>query len=256
MKILKKAAFVIAGVTTLMAPLSLGAVAYAQQATTPLKCSFRGSEEFPEGACDLAVDKLVSVNGGAFVEADTSADAAQAQVGDTITWKIILTNESSDGFTPYGWAHVKDLLPSGVSYVSSSATIGVYNTSGSFVNEWTVPLANSDGFSNLPATLTIVSTSTATGLFQNTAELTGYEYPFGPDGAVPYQDDNDSNDSNDAWIDPSGKPVVLADSTTTSGTLANTGDNTLASAIAGGLIVVAALTVNFANRKQAYKLNR
>jgi uncharacterized repeat protein (TIGR01451 family) len=194
------------------------------------------------GDCDLAVDKQVSVNGGAFVEADTPADAAQAHVGDTITWKITVTNESTEGFTPTGTVYVNDLLPTGVAYVSSSATSGNYITSGLFANHWLLPLLQSDGdggfITTLPATLTITSTSNSTGLFENIATLDKYDNGH-CDGGCVYGDSNPDNDSNDAWIDPSAPPAVLGLNSGDPQVLAltNTGSSTVPSLIAGILIV-------------------
>src|SRR5690349_46581 len=60
------------------------------QQTVPVRCTVQDGE-FPtmttEG-CDLGIIKQVSVNGGAFADADTSPDAVPAHVGDTVTWKI------------------------------------------------------------------------------------------------------------------------------------------------------------------------
>ncbi len=160
------------------------------------------SVSFNTEFCDLAVDKQVSINGGTFVEADTAPDAAQAQVGDTVTYKIKVTNNSSEGLTPHGIVYVSDVLPGGVTYVSSSATAGNYITNGFFANYWYLPLLNGDNTSNLPATLTITTTSNATGLYQNTATLAKYDINGQCDGGCPYVDANAANDSNDAWIDP------------------------------------------------------
>lgn len=245
MKTIKKVALAIAGAAALLTTLGLAATAHAQQVA--LSCS-GGSDEIIaediEQICDLSVDKQVSINSSSFVEADTSADAAQAQVGDTVTWKIVVTNNSSEGLTPHGAVYVHDLLPSGVSYGSSSATAGNYITSGFFANYWYIPLLNSDSRTNLPATLTITSTSTATGLFQNTATLAKYD-AGSCDGGCAYVDGDPTNDSNDAWIDPSAKPAVLAASTTnSSSTLANTGNSAVVNIVAGVLILTAVGIVN------------
>jgi uncharacterized repeat protein (TIGR01451 family) len=188
--------------------------------------------------CDLSVDKLVSVNGGAFVEADTSSDAAFAHVGDTVTWKIIVTNNSPEGLTPHGVVYVKDELPSGVSYQSYSATNGTYNyNDGSlFENDWVLPLQDT-----LPATLTITTKSISTGLFQNTAILSLYD-TGSCDGGCPYADADPSNNSNDAWIDPQSNPVVLGASTTVLGA-PNTGYGKPNSTDSSILALVASATI-------------
>ena len=265
MKNIKKAVIAVIGAIPLMLPL--GAIAHAAQIScdsvelvsqcqlTPVpivECNVLDGEiDFQTTAgCDLGVDKQVSVNGGAYVEADTSSDAASATVGDTVTWKITVTNESTEGAVPTGTVYVSDVLPSaGVSYVSSSATAGTYLTSGFFANNWQLPLSDG-GSSTLPATLTITTTSTATGLFENIATLSKYDNGH-CDGGCIYADANPSNDSDDAWVDPSAKPVVLAEST-----LVNTGTGTALQTAAAGVLIVATATALLAGRKRGYRAER
>lgn len=260
MKIIKKFALAVAGVATLVAPLGLSAVVHAQQVlacdtvetsceqvvTSDLNCNEPGVEIFdPVAGCDLAIDKQVSVSGGAYTEADTSTDAAQAHVGDTVTWKIVIANASVSGKVPKGILTVSDVLPSGATFDSYTASVGTYSSGA-----WTF-----DVFGNLPATLTIVSHAASTGLFKNTATFSVLDWCY-DDCIGVYSDSDSSNNSNDAWIDPSGKPAVLAASTTSGTTLANTGESAVVSSIAAVLIAATAVVVNFVNRKQAYKLNR
>ena len=81
--------------------------------------------------CDLSVDKQVSINGGAFEDADTSAAAVSAHIGDTATWKITVTNTSTEGLTPHGAVYIKDLLPNGVTYGDLyTASAGAYSGHG------------------------------------------------------------------------------------------------------------------------------
>lgn len=233
---IKKAAIAVVGAVSLMLPLS--AVVHAESDVnnldinqdvqfSDLECNVIDVEiqtQTTDG-CDLGIDKQVSVNGGTYAEADTSADAAQAQVGDTVTWQVTVTNTSDGELTPTGNLTVSDVLPSGVTYVGSTASAGSYDST---TGDWTFSL---DG--NLPATLTITSTASATGLYENIATLSAYDPCLdGCNGAGVYADSNPDNNSNDAWVDPSAKPQVLADST-----LTNTGSGTSASFLAGGLIV-------------------
>ncbi|HEY4964221.1 MAG TPA: hypothetical protein VIH90_05990 [Candidatus Saccharimonadales bacterium] len=76
-------------------PLSSGSAVFADNRTSPLQCSHPVylEEQISDGQkCDLSVDKQVSVNGSAFVDAPTSASAVQAHVGDSVVWKITVTN--------------------------------------------------------------------------------------------------------------------------------------------------------------------
>jgi uncharacterized repeat protein (TIGR01451 family) len=249
MKNIKKAAIAVIGAVSLMMPF--GTLAHAaevnpivtcgdavdqvcnlEQPTETLNC-FHDSDA--KGFCDLAIDKQVSVNGGAFVEADTSADGAQAQVGDTVTWKITVTDNSSGGFEPHGILTVADVLPSGAAYDSSSATVGTYDS-----GTWTFDIEG-----NLPATLTIVSHAVSTGLFKNTATLSVLD-SCSDDCVGLYSDADPSNDSNDAWFDPSAKPAVLAESTT----LTNTGNGIGASLVAGGMLALTASALVAASRQK------
>lgn len=261
MNIIKKSVIAVIGAVPLMLPL--GAVVHAQAAPDlqPLQCRHTSDGIFysSEG-CDLAVDKQVSINGGAFVEADTSATAAQAQVGDTVTWKVTVSNntpdqgsiEFPDPSNPFGLVRVSDILPTaGVSYDGTSYTASVGNYSS---NVWEIVLFDTTdpAHTNLPATLTIVTHATATGLYENTAKLSDYN-PCTSENTCSwqggYQDANSANDSNDAWIDPSAKPVVLAQSTT----LTNTGSGTALQTIAAGSLIAATAATFLVSRKRAYK---
>jgi uncharacterized repeat protein (TIGR01451 family) len=253
MKNIKKAAFAVIGAVSLILPMGLGAVAHAEQVQlidisdsipNSVQCVVPDGEFSQRGVtdgCDLGVDKQVSVNGGAYAEADTSADAAQAQVGDTVTWQITVSNTSdSEDMSPYGKVTVHDVLPSGAAFDSYVASSGTYAS-----NDWTFSL-----FGNLPATLTITSHAVATGLFQNTAAFSAYDPCLdGCLGAGAYSDSNPDNNSNDAWMDPSAGPAVLAASTT----LTNTGSGTNASLMAGGLIVLTLVVLAVASRQKRYE---
>lgn len=255
MKMIKRALFAVAGVITIMAPLSLSAVAHAQTALDiqSLKCRYTSDGTFyTSQGCDLAVDKQVSVNGGAYVEAHTAGDAAQATIGDTITWKITISNPNAGESLgqPFGLVRVSDVLPTaGVSYDGTSYTA----SKGAYTSDvWEFVLF--DGSTNLPATLTIVTHATATGSFENKAILSDYnpctsENNCGWQGG--YSDADSGNDQNSAWIDPSAGPQVLADTTTASSgqVLADTGStsSTIVSIIAT-LIIVSTVAVMFVGR--------
>lgn len=250
MKNLKKAVIAVIGAIPLMLPL--GAVVHAQQAPQVMPCSSGDNQVFIEDkivTCDLSVDKQVSVNGGTFVEADTSAEAAQAQVGDTITWKITVDKSAFSLDPTASYVYIKDDLPAGVSFGSAVPSAGTWGVWASDV--WALPLFNDNESSNLPATLTLTTTSTSTGLFENTALLYRFEAFGCPDGGCAYADGNSSNDSNDAWIDPSAKPVVLAENT-----LVNTGTGTALQTAAAGFLIVATAATLLAGRRRGYKTER
>lgn len=248
-KLALSAAFVASLAVPAIAPLSANAqvaIDLPSDNIPSINCTYIGQSELPRGGCDLSVKKYVSVNGSAFVDADTSADASSASLGDTVTWKIVLANVNPE-FQPTGSVYINDILPSGVTYVSHLASVGDYQLSGFFANDWYVPLlqSNGDGFdSTLPATLTITTTASSTGLSKNTAALVKFDNGH-CDGGCAYSDNDSFNNSDDAWISVSGKPVVLGEST--SATLSNTGSGTTESLVAGSLIL-ATLGVAFSGR--------
>lgn len=255
MKNIKKAVIAVVAAMPLMLPLSgiaraaqnnldcgdvEGGDCNLQIQTSPLYCTDPSVEVFnpTTDGCDLAIDKQVSINNGPYAEADTSADAAQAQVGDTVTWQITVSNDS-DGLVPTGDLTVGDVLPAGVAYDSYTASTGSYAS-----GVWSFDLTG-----NLPATLTITSHSTETGLFENTAAFATYDPCLdGCSGAGIYSDANPDNNSNDAWIDPSGQPVVLAENT-----LVNTGSGVALQTIAAGTLIAAAGATLLIGRRRGYK---
>jgi uncharacterized repeat protein (TIGR01451 family) len=219
---------------------------YAQTAPT-LMCDF---EVIPEGAiCDLSIKKEVNVNGGTFSDANTSGAAVQASVGDNLIWKISVTNNSTLGGDPIGTVTVSDVLPSNVSYLSSTPSDGTYdNTTGKW--QFSLPPAN-----DYPVTLTINSTATSSGLAKNTAAFSEYTQPqCESDCTSGYTDGDPANNIDDAFANVSARPQVLAAST-----LLNTGSGMTESLIAGSLIVATAFVAGYNRifaKDRAYKLYR
>lgn len=228
---------------TVMAPMGLMKT-QAQSVNTAWSCEF--NEVIAEDTalvCDVAIKKEVSVNGGAFQDANTSGSAVTATTGDTVVWRITLTDMSDGGYVPAMDLLVSDILPSGVSYVSHTATDGTFDT-----NEWSLPVLLVDDetqaeSSTLPAVLEIKSTATTVGLWENVATLTSMNC----DGWCDYIDDTSENDSDNAFISvqaPVSQPQVLGSSTSTTPTstpqvLASTGDKQVAAVIAVGLAIMA-----------------
>jgi uncharacterized repeat protein (TIGR01451 family) len=173
---------------TFALPAFAGSHASANELTGSLQCSY--SENLTAAGtsgCDLALAKQASINSGAFTSAETPDAALTAHVGDTVTWQITITNDSEAGFTPTGTVTVQDIVPSGVTTVSSVASTGTY-TDGN----WTFTLGD-----NLPATLTITTTANALGLVENTATLSDYtSNSVDP----PYADSNSANNSDNAYV--------------------------------------------------------
>ncbi|MDX1945543.1 MAG: DUF11 domain-containing protein [Pirellulaceae bacterium] len=94
-------------------------------------------------------------------------------VGTNVTFTVTVTNDGPDQATNVA---VNDLLPTGLTFVSSTASQGSY-VSGTGV--WTVGTLNSGG----AATLSIVATKSVAGAVTNTAQVTASDQ-FDPDSTV------------------------------------------------------------------------
>jgi len=197
-------------------------------------------------SCDLAIKKEVKVNDGSYQDANSPAEAVNANVGDTVTWLITVSNAIALT-APEGTIDVTDLLPSGVVFVSATKSAGSF--SGDL---WTFSLNNSDdGYeSNLPATLEIVTTAAIVGTHENRADLSAYYC----DGPCEYEDGNSANNFDLAYVNISTKPQVLGSSTTSTpqvlaaSTLADTGTGAVvASVISGAIILSVALLMRRRN---------
>lgn len=193
--------------------------------------------------CDLALTKQVKVNDGEYVDADTADTAAPAQVGDTVTWQIMVANNSDDDRTPFGIVTVHDVLPAGVTLSEANPSTGTYDGE---TGDWTFTLGQ-----NLPATLTLTSTVTQAGLIKNTATLTDYDPNNceGKCGDPPYFDNENDNNTNDAFVNVAAVPVVTPAPvvpTPAAPTLVNTGVNPLAAMLAAfGIATATVLVFNY-----------
>lgn len=149
--------------------------------------------------CDLGITKTVSVNGGAYTAAESSSTAVVAKVGDTVSYKITVSNTSTAGYLPYGQVTVKDTFPTGVTAGTSTPSVGTY------VNGvWTFTLT-----SNLPATLTLTGTVNANGFSENVVAFATYCANVCPNkdcDPVAYVDANSTNNQDQAYVNA---PVVV-----------------------------------------------
>src|SRR5207244_2972541 len=93
---------------------------------------------------------------------------ATPNVGQNVTFTVTLSNAS--GFSTATGVTVKDVLPVGLSYVSSSATLGSYS-SGTGI--WTIGTLASPA----TATLTIVATATSGAVQTNLAQVQTADQP-------------------------------------------------------------------------------
>lgn len=203
---LKYAALILAFVGALGVPLTQVGHASAEQ--IDLQCNVFDVEftfQTSEG-CDLAITKEVSVNGGAFAAADTSDTAATAKVGDTLTWRVTVTDTSEEQAVPFGLVTVSDVVPAGVTVGTVVASEGSYADGA-----WTFDV---DG--TLPVTLTVTTTANAVGMVQNTASFADYnpnncgdnESGVGLCEDPPYADVDSTNNTDSAFVNVQAVPVV------------------------------------------------
>ena len=190
---------------------------------TNLMCYYNNDDIYEnDDGCDLAIDKQVSTDGGAsFEDATTVGEAQTVTVGDTVIWKITVTNDGPQDSYPGGLVTVSDILPEGVTLTNASASTGEYSDS-----QWTITLANYYDLFNedyqepLPATLTLTTTVTTAGVIENTATLSDYNpNDCGGDGTAGlcedpyYSDANSANNSWSAFVNVAAKKVVSASNT-------------------------------------------
>jgi uncharacterized repeat protein (TIGR01451 family)/LPXTG-motif cell wall-anchored protein len=232
--------------------LLMPSVAAAQVELDLSSCQFWSSSEVP---CDPSIKKEVKVAGGAYVDANTPAEAANGYVGDTVTWRITVSNNAALT-APIGDISVTDLLPAGTTFVSATAS------NGSFVTDsWVFTVGgyvDNAYVSNLPATLELTTTANTTGLHENTADIVG----FFCEGDEPceYDDGNAINNTDKAYVNIGTKGQVLGESTTqqpkpqvlAAATLADTGTETIYSA-AAVLVLIGTLALVL-RRKSGYRL--
>ncbi|WP_254510904.1 beta strand repeat-containing protein [Anatilimnocola floriformis] len=153
------------------------------KATAPTEDDTASASVTP-GGIDLSIAKTVN--------------NATAAVGSTVVYTVVVTNAT--GVNNATGVVVTDLLPTGMTFVSNTATQGTY-VSGTGV--WTVGAINAGA----SATLTITATVATTGAKTNTAEVTAAD-----------QTDIDSTPNNKATApneDDTSSIVVTPGSATT-----------------------------------------
>ena len=129
--------------------------------------------------------------------------ASNLTPGNTVTFTVNVTN--SGPATATG-VQVRDLLPAGLTFVSSTASIGTYTAATGL---WNVSVLNSGA----TATLTITANVTTTGAKTNTAQV-AFADQFDPD-SVPNNSVTTEDDQASVTITPS--PDLRLSKTTTTG---------------------------------------
>lgn len=153
-------------------------------------------------------------------------------VGDNVTYTITATNDGPDAATNLT---VDDTLPTGVTYVSDTPSVGTYNNT---TGVWTIgTLAN-----GASATLQIVASVDSTGTKTNTAQVTAADQADSdstPNNGVATEDDQDSADVTPQIADVSLTKAVsnatpnVGDNVTFTLTLANAGPDSATNVTVG-----------------------
>ena len=154
----------------------------------------------------------ISVNAVIDVNIDKSVDQSNVVVGDTVVWTIVVANDAATANTAATGLTVEDVLPVGVTFVSSSTSTGSYNAG---TGVWTLGSSLSPGAS---ATLTLVTTvnsdTPGTNLLNVTEVLTHNETDIdsqpGNDDGDQSEDDEDSERLNVGFARTLSKRDLLA----------------------------------------------
>jgi uncharacterized repeat protein (TIGR01451 family) len=110
--------------------------------------------------------KLVSITVvGANLGVTKTVDKASPNVGDTVTYTVTVNNAGPNNATN---VKVTDVLPAGVTFVSSAPSQGTYNSGTGL---WTVGTINNGGSATLTITATVSGSPAQT--VTNTASITG-----------------------------------------------------------------------------------
>ncbi len=99
-----------------------------------------------------------------------TVDNATPTTGDTVTFTLTATNSGPGNANG---VQVTDVLPAGLTFVSSNPSSGTYNSGTGIWNIGALPVGT-------PATITIVTTMTGTSVVMNSAEITDSDN-FDPD---------------------------------------------------------------------------
>jgi uncharacterized repeat protein (TIGR01451 family) len=127
------------------------------------------------------------------LELDKAIDDTTPDVGSDVVFTVVISNSGPSAATG---VTVSDTLPSGYTYVGSSASAGSYNGS----SLWTVGnLAN-----GASASLTITATVNASGVYTNSAQVAAAN-EFDPDSTP---GNNSTTEDDDDSVTPAPRPIA------------------------------------------------
>jgi uncharacterized repeat protein (TIGR01451 family) len=115
-----------------------------------------------DGAGDDFATATIDAAAAADLRLSKTADVSNPRVGEQVVFTVTLTNDGPDAATNVA---VTDLLPSGLTFVSSNPSAGSYNSTSGV---WTVGTVNN----GQSVTLTITATANSLGATNNVAQVT------------------------------------------------------------------------------------
>lgn len=148
------------------------------------------------------------------LEVAKSVDQSDVSVGDTVTWTIVVANDAANANTNATGVTISDMLPTGVTFVSATATNGAFNSENGI---WTLAAPLSPGASATLTILTTVNSEAAGSNLLNVAEIASQDqidFDSGPgnDDGDQSEDDESTADINVALVRPISKRDLLASS--------------------------------------------
>lgn len=148
------------------------------------------------------------------LEVAKSVDQSDVSVGDTVTWTIVVANDAANANTNATGVTISDMLPTGVTFVSATATNGSFNSENGI---WTLAAPLSPGASATLTILTTVNSEAAGSNLLNVAEIASQDqidFDSGPgnDDGDQSEDDESTADINVALVRPMSKRDLLASS--------------------------------------------
>jgi uncharacterized repeat protein (TIGR01451 family) len=138
--------------------------------------------------------ETINITNNADLSLQKSVNDPSPDVGENIVYTLTITNSGTAGATN---VDVRDVVPAGTSFVSSTASQGSYSSATSI---WTVGDLPVGAVETLDITVTVL----APGVILNTGEITASDQPdpdSTPNNGNPAEDDQDSASATPTQID-------------------------------------------------------
>ncbi len=170
-------------------------------------------------------DSVIVTPTSADLELTKSVDSANPNVGETVTFTVNLSNQGPNAATS---VIVRDLVPTGMTFVNATPSIGTYDSGTGLWNVGSLPSGGA-------ASLTLRSRVDTTAVLTNTARVESadqFDIDSTPGNDAPAEDDQDSVTFTPASADLSLTKIVsdanpsVGEQVTFTITVSNSGPNT------------------------------